>query len=144
MLEPGERCNCVSSAKIFAVAKEMPVNFTKQNEILYLCDRRKCEKCSYPECYKTSDVNHAKNFAKDEFGCMVETHKPVVVFKAKYWLRAEDREKIRQNLIAQLEDNVIFVDETVETVIVDDEGFVVSVDFAKGPDFTGNLGKNSR
>lgn len=32
------------------------------NEIkYYLCDLKKCEKCSYPFCRHTSDVNHAIN-----------------------------------------------------------------------------------
>lgn len=32
------------------------------SKILYLCDRRKCKMCSYPECKHTSDPLHAKNF----------------------------------------------------------------------------------
>lgn len=31
-------------------------------KILYLCDRRKCKLCTYPECKHTSDPLHAKNF----------------------------------------------------------------------------------
>lgn len=30
--------------------------------VLYLCDRRACDKCS-PECFHTSDIRHAKHFA---------------------------------------------------------------------------------
>lgn len=44
-LDPGETCDC-------------KVN----NDVFYLCDRRKCHKCSYPECKHTQDITHAKNF----------------------------------------------------------------------------------
>lgn len=37
---------------------------TKQQKILYLCDRRACEKCSYPDCQHTTDVYHARNFER--------------------------------------------------------------------------------
>lgn len=30
--------------------------------ILYLCDRRACEKCNLIECRHTSDITHAKSF----------------------------------------------------------------------------------
>ena len=37
-------------------------------KVAYLCDREKCEKCSYPECKHTLDVFHAKNLkGPDEF-----------------------------------------------------------------------------
>lgn len=28
---------------------------------LFLCDQKKCEKCTYPECRHTADIKHAKN-----------------------------------------------------------------------------------
>lgn len=28
---------------------------------LFLCDRKRCPNCSYPECKHTTDFNHAKN-----------------------------------------------------------------------------------
>ena len=31
-------------------------------DILYLCDKRACEKCSYPICKHTTDITHAKHF----------------------------------------------------------------------------------
>ena len=34
-------------------------------EVLYLCDRKKCENCSYPDCTRTTDISHAKNFKHD-------------------------------------------------------------------------------
>lgn len=33
-----------------------------KTNISYLCDRLKCERCSYPECERTLDIKHAKNF----------------------------------------------------------------------------------
>lgn len=35
----------------------------EQNEVVaFLCDRRKCKKCNYPQCTHTFDIRHAKNF----------------------------------------------------------------------------------
>lgn len=39
--------------------------------VLYLCDRRACQKCS-PGCRLTPDVRHAANFELDETGCFWE------------------------------------------------------------------------
>lgn len=33
----------------------------KSVKIVLLCDRKRCEYCSYPECKHTSDISHAKN-----------------------------------------------------------------------------------
>lgn len=30
--------------------------------VAYLCDRRQCPNCSYPECKHTTDISHAVNF----------------------------------------------------------------------------------
>lgn len=30
--------------------------------ILYLCDQKACQNCSYPMCRHTTDIEHAKNF----------------------------------------------------------------------------------
>lgn len=35
--------------------------------VLYLCDRRKCDKCNH-ECRHTEDVRHAKHFEVGEYG----------------------------------------------------------------------------
>ena len=40
-------------------------------DVLYLCDRKKCPNCSYPQCKHTFDIKHAKNFdtsIKERFG----------------------------------------------------------------------------
>lgn len=36
-------------------------------KILYICDRKACEKCSVC-CNHTSDISHAKNFERREDG----------------------------------------------------------------------------
>lgn len=44
-------------------------------DILYECDRRACERCRYPFCRYTKDINHAVNFRRTFFGNFVETIK---------------------------------------------------------------------
>lgn len=34
---------------------------------LYLCDQKKCKKCSFPECRHTADIKHAKNKTDRKF-----------------------------------------------------------------------------
>ena len=44
-------------------------------DILYLCDAKQCDNCSYPLCQHTQDINHAVNFQKfkgDHGPCFVE------------------------------------------------------------------------
>ncbi len=41
-------------------------------KVYYLCDRKRCQNCSYPFCKHTSDVTHAINFKKDDDGIFVE------------------------------------------------------------------------
>lgn len=42
-------------------------------DMLFLCDRRKCEHCHPEVCQHTRDISHAVNFVKnEEFGCFVE------------------------------------------------------------------------
>ena len=36
--------------------------------VVYICDRRKCENCNYPECKHTFDIKHAANFELMEPG----------------------------------------------------------------------------
>ena len=40
--------------------------------VLYRCDRRACDKCTFPECQHTSDITHAVDFHKDKDGAYVE------------------------------------------------------------------------
>lgn len=30
--------------------------------VAYICDRKQCNNCSFPECRHTFDINHAANF----------------------------------------------------------------------------------
>ena len=39
----------------------------KERNILFLCDRKACEKCSYPQCRHTPELEHARNFAPAGF-----------------------------------------------------------------------------
>lgn len=32
------------------------------NDVMYLCDRKRCENCTYPRCKYTTDISHAANF----------------------------------------------------------------------------------
>ena len=47
----------------------------KMSPVLYLCNRRKCDDCSYPICKHTEDIRFAKNFTKQDvpFDLYVET-----------------------------------------------------------------------
>ena len=49
-LDPGEKCNCNALSTTLI-----------DGDILYLCDRRACSKCS-PMCNHTRDITHAQNF----------------------------------------------------------------------------------
>ena len=39
----------------------------KERNILFLCDRKACEKCIYPQCRHTPELEHARNFAPAGF-----------------------------------------------------------------------------
>lgn len=39
--------------------------------VLYLCDRRACEKCHSMDCSHTSDISHATNFTR-KYGTYIE------------------------------------------------------------------------
>lgn len=43
------------------------VSWAKERNILFLCDRKACEKCSYPQCRHTPELEHARNFAPAGF-----------------------------------------------------------------------------
>ena len=36
----------------------------KEKTILYLCNRKKCNSCTYQKCKHTQDINFAKNIVK--------------------------------------------------------------------------------
>lgn len=39
------------------------ISRAQERNILFLCDRKACEKCSYPTCRHTTELEHARNFA---------------------------------------------------------------------------------
>lgn len=43
------------------------VSLAKERNILFLCDRKACKKCSYPQCRHTPELEHARNFAPAGF-----------------------------------------------------------------------------
>ena len=43
------------------------VSRARERNILFLCDRKACERCCYPQCRHTPDIEHAKNFAPAGF-----------------------------------------------------------------------------
>lgn len=43
------------------------VSRAKERNILFLCDRKACEKCNYPTCRHTPELEHARNFAPAGF-----------------------------------------------------------------------------
>ena len=45
---------------------------TQAEEILFICDRQKCKKCSFPDCKHTRDINHAANFKTREEDFYIE------------------------------------------------------------------------
>lgn len=48
-----------------------------ENKILYLCDKRACDRCLSPTCKHTVHVAHAKNFKKEkEFDIYWEMETP--------------------------------------------------------------------
>lgn len=56
-------------------------------KVLYLCNRRQCEGCSYPECKHTTDIFHAKNFVEHyskEKGLWYEEVEETVLEEASY------------------------------------------------------------
>lgn len=89
-------------------------------KVLYLCDRRACRQCR-PPCTHTSDIAHAKNF---ELGLddqtMIETSRPIVVFKIEGMLSHEMRNKIRDGLMTQLGSNMVLCDSLISPIVVKD------------------------
>lgn len=46
--------------------------------IAYICDRKQCANCSYPECRHTTNIEHAVNYKEEPtFGEILEHFKSV-------------------------------------------------------------------
>lgn len=55
--------------------QEKPVVLQKEfnikkgdKKIAFICDRRACDTCSYPNCKHTTDIKHAENFVLTKIG----------------------------------------------------------------------------
>lgn len=70
------------------------------NEILYLCNRKKCKKCNC-DCGHTRDIKFAKNFEKEE-DCYIEKETIPVVIRVSHKLQKEELEEI----IVQIEEEI--------------------------------------
>ena len=44
------------------------------NDVCYICDRKKCSDCSYPECMHTTDVTHAASFVEYAYDKSKDIH----------------------------------------------------------------------
>lgn len=85
------------------------------SDIYYICDRKKCPKCS-PNCKHTSDISHAANFKHVLNGDYIEKRNQTYIFRLKYNVRPCDSEKIRKGIIKQLETGAILLPPGVEVV----------------------------
>ena len=86
------------------------------NQVLYLCDRRVCEKCS-PDCHHTTDISHAQNFKK-EFDDYFESTKPTLVVEARTLMSKEDLKQIRDDILEQMKDGVVVLPHCLKGVVV--------------------------
>lgn len=73
------------------------VSRAKERNILFLCDRKACERCCYPRCRHTPDIEHAKNFAPAGFtkrtdGVYVEQEDTALEMKI-------DQDKLEKRLV---------------------------------------------
>ena len=85
------------------------VSRVKEGNILFLCDRKACEKCSYPQCRHTLELEHAKNFAPTGFtkrtdGVYVEQDGVTMEVKI-------DQDKLEKRLIEAMREMVGFEEE---------------------------------
>ena len=77
-----------------------------ENEVMYICDRKKCEVC-HEYCGYTSDIRHAENFKEISPGVFEENKTGLYVFKSQMHIREKDLQHIRESIIKQIEDGVV-------------------------------------
>lgn len=71
-------------------------------DVNYICDRKACgNKCSYPICKHTSDINHAVNFEKKT------RWDGEPVFMEKEDMRVEESFNRLQEMLRRLQDSCI-------------------------------------
>jgi hypothetical protein len=95
-----------------------------EKDVLYLCDKRECEKCSSVQCKHTLDITHAKNF---ELGIDGSTYVekapvPLVIFKTDSLLRKETCDRIRDVLKKQIEEGLVLCDGAITDIVVYPDG----------------------
>lgn len=73
-----------------AIPKARP---SKRGSVAFVCDRKQCENCSFPQCVHTTDIEHAVNF--ENFGGLFMEKTEREFYNSKEW-RA-----FRQKLIAE-------------------------------------------
>lgn len=76
------------------------------NEVMYICDRKKCEVC-YEYCGYTSDIRHAENFKEIYSGRFEENKTGIYVFKSSLHMKEKDLQHIQESIIKQIEDGVV-------------------------------------
>lgn len=54
--------DCCHERFRYLLKKEEKIEEKETHKILYICDREKCENCSWPVCEHTTDIAHAYNF----------------------------------------------------------------------------------
>ena len=82
------------------------VSRAKERNILFLCDRKACEKCSYPTCRHTPELEHARNFAPAGFtkrtdGVWVEQEGETMEVKT-------DQDKLEKRLVEAMREALRF------------------------------------
>ena len=85
------------------------VSRAKERNILFLCDRKACEKCSYPTCRHTTELEHARNFAPAGFtkrtdGVWVEQEGVMLEVKT-------DQDKLEKRLVEAMREAMGFEEE---------------------------------
>ena len=97
--------------------------------ILYLCDRRTCEKCS-PECRHTTDITHARNFELGLDGMSwIEVPQVIAFLEINTLLKKSDIQKIRNNIDEQMQTGVVLLPMGIKPVIASSDGTEHSVKF---------------
>lgn len=100
--------------------------------MLYLCDRRACEKCS-PECHHTLDIKHARNFQIGMDGkSYVETPNVLAFLKLNCGLRKQDLHNLRRMVDEQVPTGIVVLPSYVEPVIATSDGVEHPVKFCHG------------
>lgn len=46
--------------------KREPDSEKKQMDVLYICNRERCEHCTWPVCQHTTDIKYAANFVNED------------------------------------------------------------------------------